>query len=491
MFDQNKINEPINKDSDSKEPENKEPESKEPESKEPESKESESKELESKELESKELESKELESKEPENKEPESKEPESKEPESKEPESKESIINELKLPTIFVPKDDIIMEFATGKHKNKIALVMMVKNESARIHVSLNSVLGFVSKFIFYDTGSSDNTIDIIVSFCKKYKISCYIKFGQFVDFSTSRNVLLDFADTISNVDFLLMLDCNDELQNGPGLIKFCKNVPKEESGFLIMQRWRASIFIDYFNIRLVRPNNGWRYKGVVHEYISSEGKGANFTVQDVILYQDRIQDDGKSLFRFNKDRELLLSEYNSPEKNARTVYYLAQTCECMNDKENAIKYYTERIYMDGFFEENYQAAYHVAQLMKERNVLFEIYSGYYLKAFELTHRAEPIVRIAEHYISKHTWSQAFVFLKEACGCEIPKCGLFLDIELYKYYRWHLMGIVAYYVKEYRIGLHACEIAVKERHNDIDQYNLTYYKNELNIISDTKKLQLL
>ncbi len=43
-----------------------------------------------------------------------------------------------------------------------IGLCMMVKNEQARIKVSLDSVKRFVKCFIIYDTGSTDNTIDII-----------------------------------------------------------------------------------------------------------------------------------------------------------------------------------------------------------------------------------------------------------------------------------------------------------------------------------------
>ena len=43
--------------------------------------------------------------------------------------------------------------------KAHIALVIMVKNENKRLHVTLNSVLGHVNSIIMYDTGSDDNTI--------------------------------------------------------------------------------------------------------------------------------------------------------------------------------------------------------------------------------------------------------------------------------------------------------------------------------------------
>ena len=367
----------------------------------------------------------------------------------------------------------------------------MLKNESFRIEVSLTSVLGFVDVVIIYDTGSTDNTIEIVTNFCNKYKLSLYVKHGVFVDFSTSRNTMLDFADTIPNIDFFLMMDCNDELRNGAQLVKFCESVDEYETAFFLKQSWKSSITINYYNVRLIRSRSGWRYKGVVHEYISKEGSEAVIRVPEVILFQDRTKDDNKSAKRFFKDKELLLKEYNSEDKTPRTVYYLAQTFECLNDKLNAIKYYSERMYLIGFYEERYQAAYHVGMLCKDLNKPFEEYSGYFLFAFGIMHRSEPLVRIAEHYISKQQWSQAFFYLKEACKIEPPNCGLFLDIELYNYYRWHLMGIVAFYVKEYKDGLHACEIAITQRNNEIDKHNLIFYKNEIDCLDDRIKMSML
>lgn len=388
----------------------------------------------------------------------------------------------------IVPPDYVIT--FNRNRSTRVAAILMVKNESQRIHVSLNSIIGFAGTLVIYDTGSTDNTVDIIKDFCNKYKISLYLKYGTFVDFSISRNILLDFADTVPCVDFLLMLDCNDELQNGPDLLKFCKTNPSDNA-FFLKQSWKAGIYINYFNIRLIRIKSGWRYKGAVHEYICKEGEEAGIKVPNVILFQDRTQDDDKSFKRFSKDKVLLLNEYNSDDKTPRTVYYLAQTYECLNDNENAIKYYTERMSMLGFFEERYQAAYHVGMILKIRGDSFESYSGYFLFAFGIMYRAEPLVRIAEYHIDKQQWPQAYYYLKEACKIDTPECGLFLDVELYNYYRWHLMGIVAYYVKEYNDGFNACTTAIKKRNNDIDNNNLIFYKNELNCTDTHTKLSLL
>ena len=90
-------------------------------------------------------------------------------------------------------------------NKPTIGMVMMVKNESKRIEVSLQSVLGIVDALIIYDTGSEDNTIEIIKKFSEKNKINLYIKFGIFTNFSESRNVCLSFAETVDVHYFLLL----------------------------------------------------------------------------------------------------------------------------------------------------------------------------------------------------------------------------------------------------------------------------------------------
>lgn len=393
-------------------------------------------------------------------------------------------------------KDEIILKFNDRDFNNKIAATLMVKDEERRIETTMKSCLGFVNKFIIYDTGSTDNTIEIIKDFCNKYKIPLYLIQGVFVDFSTSRNVLLDYADTIENTDFLLFLDSNDELKNGHEMVKICNNISEKVTAIFVKQRWKAGNYIDYMNIKLVRNKCNWRYIGVVHEYIDrigyEKGEKVIINVDNFFIYQDRSFDEIKSIPRFTKDKELLLNEYKGPNKTSRTVFYLGQTCECLGHCNDMIKYYTERMDMvDGFFEERYHAAYKLGLFFKNKRKHFSIYSGYFLFALGIMFRAEPLVRCAEYYISIHNWESAYFFIKKACELDVPKCGLFIDIECYLYYRWHLMGIVAYYVKEYEIGLKACKIAIEQRNNDIDKHNLNFYENELHITNEILKLELL
>ena len=58
-----------------------------------------------------------------------------------------------------------------GKDGIHIALLMMVKNEKKRLHVSLESVKDVVDSFVIYDTGSTDNTMEICEEYANKFNI--------------------------------------------------------------------------------------------------------------------------------------------------------------------------------------------------------------------------------------------------------------------------------------------------------------------------------
>ena len=265
----------------------------------------------------------------------------------------------------------VIKSSVSSKSKTPcLALVMMVKNETKRITVSLDSVKGIVDKFIIMDTGSTDDTIQIIRDYCEKNKIELDLIERTITPFhySNARNLVLDFAD--DKADFLLLLDCNDELKNGENVRAFVNTYKGPASGFHVCQEWWNGLSKDkYFNIRLLKSKHGWRYKGAIHEYMANSLLDPNGNMvtrlEGFSLYQDRTLDDDKSLKRFSRDEEVLEAEYQEnlklikkgelKDQDPRTVFYYAQTCMCLGKKEKAYILNMERSTLDGFCEENWK----------------------------------------------------------------------------------------------------------------------------------------
>lgn len=365
-----------------------------------------------------------------------------------------------------------------------IALLMMVKNESKRILVSLESVLGIVDSFVIYDTGSEDNTIEIIENFCEKHKIPLHLKQGEFVDFSTSRNVSISFAEEFDEIDWLLLLDCNDELQEAQHLRGACLKLLQDptKTAFHLCQVWKSSSIDKYWNTRLIRARTGWKYKGVVHEYMANTENKELLVhrLSGPILFQDRTKDDDKSLKRFFRDRVLLEKEYEKHPEDTRTMFYLAQTYGCLRMDKQAYDLYLKRSEYENYQEERFQAYFRAAKLADHSlDEPWEKCMSIYLKAYEVLPRAEPLIKIAEYYNKKKQWSLAYTFAKAACELEYPHSAiLFVDKLVYDYTRWHLLGVVAFYCERYVEGNIGCIKAIEQgSHVETDKDNLKFYED--------------
>src|SRR3990172_6022883 len=230
-----------------------------------------------------------------------------------------------------------------------IALTIMVKDEQQRLSITLESFAPYIQSIIAYDTGSTDHTIQILEKFALEKKLTLHLLEGKFEDFATSRNKLLDYANQIKDVDYLLLVDSNDTIHNGENLLTELKEL-KDADGYFIPIVIESHYKFKFLSLRLIKPRKGWRYTGVVHEYLYKE-KTTDVLVRDetypcfdnCYFYQNRKIDDIKSSKRWTRDKELLLKEYEK-NKTGRVLYYLGATSMLLQQKEEAIKYFTERV---------------------------------------------------------------------------------------------------------------------------------------------------
>ena len=373
------------------------------------------------------------------------------------------------------PKDVVTLENIILKmHWNKqlMALVMMVKNEHLRLEYSFDSVKDFTDTFIILDTGSTDNTIDICRQYCKKNNINLYLKEEPFVNFEVSRNDSLDWADEALTKNgkkeerYLLFLDCNDELKSGPELMMFIHTYQGPATGYFLKQQWwSGNKFDSYFNIRMVKAHKGWRYKGVVHEYIRTNIKEYDIKerLEHIILFQDRTKDDDKSQKRFSRDKALLFDAHLKNPEDPRTIFYLAQTCGCLQQMNEAYKYYLLRIKYQGFREENYHAYIRLGELALSLRHPWEESQTWFLKAYAHSARAEPLTHLARRYMEynifnerKPDWLMAYMYANMACKlCYPVDQVLFVDKKVYTLDRWRILARCAYQVQQYKEGKEA------------------------------------
>ncbi len=381
----------------------------------------------------------------------------------------------------------------------RIAGLLMVKNETDTIRRTIQSIVGLVSCVIVYDTGSTDETLSLLREMCDKYHLPLRLKEGVFQDFSTSRNILLEFADEFLDIDYYLLMDANDELRGKELLRRHCiQELHSVHTAWMVQQHWSMNTYSNvYFNIRLIRPHRHWRYKGVVHEFLvnmKEERVECPRCIPDICLFQDRSADVAKSKHRFPRDAELLLSECLHNPTDARSHFYLAQTYSSMGRFEDAYTYYLLRTRLQGFPDEVFHCWYRLGVLTldlrreqgDESKYTWEVALGHFMKALECSMRVEPLVYLVRHYADHKKWELAYHFAKIACGLDYPESSLFVDRHMYHYTRFHLLGIVAFYCKRYKDGMVACTLAIERGQQEVDKRNLGFYEKVLNEPSSAK-----
>ncbi len=349
----------------------------------------------------------------------------------------------------------------------KIAVLIMVKNEAKCITKTLESVK-HLDGVILYDTGSTDDTVEVVKRVCKEYSLPVFVKYGIFKDFATSRNILHEFADSMDHdYTHYLLLDANDELVGD--LKKFIQTRP-DASAYMVLQKWKTSSVntTKYYNIRVVAARAGAKYHGAVHEYLEVVGTRERLP-EDVNIFQDRIGVTS-SADRWEKDRVLL----EAADKTPRTLFYLAQTYACLGDHDKAFETYKRRAETRaGFYEERFAAMVKCAEYSKSWLDKYK----WAIKAFKCINRVEPILIIANWYMATKQYKLAYCYAKLACELSYPtECNLFVDSWAYEYKRWHVLSIVAYYTGHLEEGHSACKKAIDVAGAQVDRNNLRFYE---------------
>lgn len=396
-----------------------------------------------------------------------------------------------------------------SKKQAHIAGVIMCKNETKRILITLKSLVGVIDSLVIYDTGSTDDTIEKITEFAERNKIPLHLKQANIpreeFEYGPQRSIMLEFADTFPEQDFQLWMDVNDELRESkPGSLRTFANemLDQKYDGFLMCQEWFSGNYVKYWNMRFVRSRSGWRFKGRIHEWPKNikrerDEDGPQAYRIDFpdhpILYQDRTQDDDKTGKRFPNDKKLLLKDYQDDPSDTRTLFYLAQTCGCLEQFDEAFYYYKLRAELEGFWEERFHALNRCGEYSVKMGHPWVDSMGYFIRAFEVSPRVEPMIEITRHYMAEKNWLLAFTFCDLACKLTYPShLLLFVNKQEYEYDRWHLMGIIGYHAGFHNEGKSACLRALecKRLRHPLDEENLRKYQ-EKEREKENRELQVL
>ena len=302
-----------------------------------------------------------------------------------------------------------------------LCLNMIVKNESKVIIRALESVVDIIDCFVICDTGSTDNTVQLIKDFFSTRNISGILKFTNFVDFEQARNEALDLCSDFG--DYILLMDADMVLK----INSFDKNKLMKDMYYMVQK----SNTHTYKNTRIIRNNGSFFYKGLTHEVVLSKNSIAFENLSETSIHIQDLEDGGCKEEKLSRDLNLLLKCWNK-EKTSRTAFYLANTLFGMGKFEEASKYYIERIKLKGWKEEIWYCYYRLGLCyfvfdMPDKAIF------YLLEAYNLNfHRIENIYYIIKYYLTNNKLINAKVFYNLALqNKKIDSNYLFVEHDIY------------------------------------------------------------
>lgn len=340
--------------------------------------------------------------------------------------------------------------------KPKICLTMIVKNESKIIERCLNSTKDIIDCLSICDTGSTDNTVELIENFMKKNGIRGKVHHHTWKNFGHNRTLSVEAAvETLKELKipqthtFLLLLDADMILIKEP-------NFRKEDliaDSYMVEQQ---SDTMAYYNTRLVRASLPWECVGVTHEYWSCAQTNRGMRLE-ALKIDDR-EDGGSKADKFERDVRLLTQGLKDEPDNDRYLFYLAQSYMCLDQLDEAIKWYKKRVEKGGWFEEVWYAKMMIGECYERKNE-WDTALHWYLEAFQGNpERAEPLKRIATHYRKGSQHNLAHLFAKQGLSIPYPKDQvLFISYPVYEYELDEESSIASYYTPHKEDGFAAAD----------------------------------
>ena len=348
-----------------------------------------------------------------------------------------------------------------------VCLCSIVRNEEKNIIRCLDAakaVLDFVS---ICDTGSTDNTVALILQWGQLNDIPTVVHRESFRDFGYNRSRAAELArSSFESADYLLLLDADhvlmvDDEWNPDELVA---------DSYLLHQR---SSVLSYWNIRLIKTSIVWRCEGVTHEFWTTDITDASRERLATIRIDD-LEDGGFKAEKFERDRRLLEGALANSETPSHLLpryhFYLAQTFRDLKDFSQARHWYDVRSREGGFAEEVYMSLVERAVADSQLEQSADKVISQFLEAFRFRpSRAEALWRGAEFCRQGRLFAEGYVFAKAGIGMTMPDDLLFVRRDVYEWRLLDEFAVCAYWIDHISESVRATEQLISERRYPDDQ----------------------
>ena len=343
---------------------------------------------------------------------------------------------------------------------------MIVKNESKIIEETLNNVSKYIDYWVISDTGSTDNTIEVITNKFKELDIPGEIFNDKWEDFGTNRSIAIKHA--FNKCDYILVMDADDIII---GELNFPKNMN--------MDAYHLRIGKDYVYQRLLlfKSSLKWRYRGVVHEFpecIDKKNISTSNIDGDYYVDSRRLGNRSSNPNKYLNDALTLEKGLEKdPDLRSRYLFYIGQSYMDHGDYQKSIDWYQKRVDEGGWIEERYYSSLKIGFCMQKLNYPENKIISQYLKTYSLIQeRPEPLFELGTYFlelankenddkIKKIKLESAYIYFKKLNQLSYVKhrdeSRLFLNKEIFNWKGAYYLALVLSLLEKYDESKDICK----------------------------------
>jgi hypothetical protein len=367
---------------------------------------------------------------------------------------------------------------------------MIVRDEESIITRALESVINIITSFYIYDTGSKDNTKNIILDWMKNNNIPGELDETEWKNFGYNKSLLFHNAryhknEIISSAEYFIWLDADEvfitninnqtSYFNHNDSLKLYKELnDNKDSSIFFVKTYYGNLKYNRWN--LCRNNQLYKWEQPVHEYLVGTENNNSYNITWFYLLARKEGNSSKNPNRYENDAKMFLEYLVDNPNEPRATFYLAQTYESLNT-ELAIEYYKKRIELtNGFNEERYISCLRLGRILKDYYEKIK----YLLKGTEIVQeRIECYYELLMLEYSKDNYLKGAGWgLMAPLTREVKDSYLFSEPAKYDYLFDLNFSVCCFHAKYYEEGYNACLRIINNTNNNSDQIELA--KKNLN-----------
>ncbi|EHI74568.1 glycosyl transferase family protein [Streptococcus criceti] len=315
----------------------------------------------------------------------------------------------------------------------KIVLNMIVKDEAHIIEETLENLVSNLAfdYWVISDTGSTDQTPEIIKTFFKEKGIKGELFYDKWQNFAHNRNKALEHAR--GKGDYIFVFDADDKIEGELSL----PDPLTADAYYLEFSTEFAETVYRRISLFKNRPDIYWR--GVLHEFIDlPEGSSISTILGAYRLISRRKGSRNLDEKKYLKDAQLLekaILDNQDPDLLPRYVFYCGRSYRDADEPKRALPWFEKRAHMtEGWSEEAYCSALTAGNLYENQGNL-KMADYWWEQATVINpKRAEAWHQLARSHRERQEHHLAFAFAYMAKDLEADTANLFVWQSSYDYW---------------------------------------------------------